>query len=124
MSRLPPWPSTEDRRQAVFGLLQRYDPFPDVLLAGHDAILGYLASLGVTDYAGRRVTWTQVYRAARRYGFPLVPGKRQGRNYFAALTSTRAVHAWLLSRQHAGSLRPWRVFIGKAAAAGRASANT
>jgi hypothetical protein len=104
--------------------LLEHDPLPDVLLAGHDSILGYLASLGVTDYAGRRPTWTQVYRAARRYGFPLVPGKRQGRNYFAALTSTRAIHAWLLSRQNAAGLRPWRVFIAKATEAGRASANT
>src|SRR5437016_2514495 len=62
----------------------------DELLAGRDAILEYLATLGARTAGQQPITWRRVAYWAERYDFPLLPGVYGRRTRIAAVTSKAA----------------------------------
>ena len=92
------------KQQALTDMLRSQLPTHDRALVGYDAILAYLASLGMRRRNGHRLTIRMLQRWTQRRGFPAISGTSHSRHSFQPVSTTHCVTAWMLSQFHNGHL--------------------
>jgi hypothetical protein len=103
------------QQRRIYELLKAQLPDHERALAGRDAILSFLRTLGLTRRNGMPLTWRMILRWHRDLGFPLVRGawhpntRTHLPSRSPALTTTYAATAWILSQFSTDSQGLFRV---------------